>query len=82
MLREEARTVASKYVPVVVGDRVSLRRAHPCGSHEWVVVRVGADIGLRCLTCGRRILLPREEFERRLKELSPAPPEVTPEKGN
>jgi hypothetical protein len=50
------------------GDIVRLRKAHPCGSYEWEVVRVGADIGLKCLKCQRRVLLQREVFERRVKE--------------
>jgi len=54
-------------VKVYVGDVVRLRKVHPCGSYEWRVVRIGADIGLKCLGCGRRILLPRSTFERRLK---------------
>jgi hypothetical protein len=48
-------------------DVVRLRKAHPCGGSEWRVVRLGADIGLRCLTCQRRVLLPRSELERRMK---------------
>lgn len=44
-----------------------LRKAHPCGSLEWKVVRLGADIGLECLRCGRRVLLPRRELARRIK---------------
>jgi len=44
-----------------------LRKPHPCGSTDWVVVRLGADIGLKCLGCGRRILLPRRDVARRLK---------------
>lgn len=54
-------------IEVYVNDIVRLRKAHPCGSYEWRVVRIGADIGLKCLGCGRRILLPRSTFERRLK---------------
>ncbi len=50
-----------------MGDVLRLRKPHPCGSHDWVVVRLGADIGLRCLGCGRRILLPRREVAGRLK---------------
>ena len=50
-----------------LGDIVKLRKPHPCGSYEWRVVRLGADIGLRCLKCQHRILLPRSELERRLK---------------
>jgi hypothetical protein len=54
-------------VEVNVDDIVRLRKIHPCGSYEWRVVRIGADIGLKCLKCGRRVLLPRSTFERRLK---------------
>ena len=53
-------------LPLFLGDVVRLKKPHPCGSHEWTVVRLGADIGLRCLGCGRRVLLPRLEVERRL----------------
>jgi hypothetical protein len=54
-------------VEVAVGDRVRLRKPHPCGSYEWQVVRIGADIGLVCLKCGRRVLLDRRTFEKRVK---------------
>ena len=52
-----------------LGDRIRLRKPHPCGSHDWLVVRLGADIGLRCEKCGRRVLLPRAEVERRIKQV-------------
>jgi hypothetical protein len=55
-------------IEIKLGDVVRLRKAHPCGSYEWEVVRVGADIGLKCLKCQRRVLLQREVFERRVKE--------------
>ena len=55
-------------VPFFMDDVVRLRKPHPCGSFEWRVVRIGADIGLRCLTCGRRVLLPRRTLEKRLKQ--------------
>lgn len=51
-----------------LGDVVRLRKPHPCGSYEWQVTRMGADIGLRCQKCGRRVLLARTALERRLKE--------------
>ena len=54
-----------------IGDRLRLRKKHPCGSYDWEVVRLGADIGLRCEKCGRRILLPRSEVERRIKQVLP-----------
>jgi hypothetical protein len=50
-----------------VGDTVRLKKQHPCGGFEWQITRVGADIGLRCLTCGRRVLLPRTKVEKRIK---------------
>ncbi len=50
-----------------MGDVIRLRKPHPCGSTDWIVVRIGADIGLKCLGCGRRILLPRREVSRRMK---------------
>lgn len=53
------------------GDAVRLRKPHPCGGYEWKVIRMGADIGLECLSCGRRILLPRRELARRLKAVLP-----------
>lgn len=52
---------------IVVGDVIRLRKPHPCGSFEWTVVRVGADIGLRCHGCSRKVMLPRREVEKRLK---------------
>ena len=50
-----------------LGDVVRLRKPHPCGGYEWRVVRLGADIGIKCLTCDRRVLLSRSVFERRVK---------------
>lgn len=50
-----------------MGDVVELRKPHPCGGLQWEVVRLGADIGLRCLGCRRRVLLERRVLERRLR---------------
>jgi hypothetical protein len=49
-----------------LGDVVRLRRSHPCGSSDWLVDRLGADIGLRCQGCSRHVLLARRALERRL----------------
>ncbi len=54
-------------IEVHVGDIVRLRKPHPCGSYEWEVTRVGADIGLRCLKCNARVMLTRRKFERSFK---------------
>jgi hypothetical protein len=61
---------------ITVGDRVRLKKAHPCGSDEWEVVRTGADIKLKCMGCGRLIMLPRLRFERRTREILPPGGEV------
>ena len=49
-------------------DIVRLKKPHPCGGSDWRVVRLGADIGLKCQTCDRRILLARRDLARRMKE--------------
>lgn len=54
---------------VQVDDLVRLRKPHPCGSYEWRVVRIGADIGLKCQVCGRRVLLDRRTFNKRVKQV-------------
>jgi len=53
-------------MPIKLGDVVRLKKKHPCGSYEWQVVRLGADIGIKCLKCQRRVLLDRSVFERRI----------------
>jgi hypothetical protein len=60
-------------------DVVRLRKPHPCGGFEWQVVRLGADIGLRCTTCKRRVLLERRTLEKRLKTFVSRGPEPDPE---
>ncbi|MEX2161042.1 MAG: DUF951 domain-containing protein [Anaerolineales bacterium] len=52
-------------------DIVRLRKTHPCGSTDWKVVRLGADIGLVCQGCGRRVLLERRHLAKRMKKLNP-----------
>ncbi|MGC8785098.1 MAG: DUF951 domain-containing protein [Armatimonadota bacterium] len=58
-------------LPVQVGDYVMLRKPHACGENRWQVVRLGADVGLVCARCQRRILMPRDEFDRRLRQRLP-----------
>ncbi|MCZ2127935.1 MAG: DUF951 domain-containing protein [Anaerolineales bacterium] len=48
-------------------DRLRLQKPHPCGSYEWIVVRLGADIGLECQGCGHRVMLARRELTKRMK---------------
>jgi len=55
---------------IKLGDVVRLKKKHPCGSYEWQVIRLGADIGIKCLKCQRRVLLERSVFERRVKSVT------------
>jgi hypothetical protein len=48
------------------GDVLRLRRPHPCGGTDWLVDRLGADIGLTCQACGRHVLIARRQLERRI----------------
>ncbi len=57
-----------------LGDQVTLRKPHPCGGYDWRIVRLGADIGLECLKCGRRVLLVRRDLARRMKKHIPLNP--------
>lgn len=52
---------------IQVGERVQMRKPHPCGGDTWVVYRIGADIGIQCQTCRRRVMLARSDFFKRLK---------------
>ncbi len=65
-------------VDVFLNDVVQLRKAHPCGANQWRVYRVGADVGLQCMGCGRRQLLSRQKFEKAFKRrLDPKPDDDT-----
>ena len=70
-----------------VGDVVTTRKLHPCGSSEWTVIRTGADIKIRCSGCGRVVMMDRESFLQRRKTLvsrgnGPAVPPTPPERGD
>ena len=56
---------------IKLNDVVRLRKPHPCGSYDWRITRMGADIGLECLGCGRRTLLTRRKLARKLKLIVP-----------
>ena len=52
-----------------LNDLVIMRKEHPCGSNKWQIIRMGADIRIKCLNCERSILMPRTEFDRKLKKI-------------
>ena len=52
-----------------LGSIVIMKKAHPCGHNEWEITRLGADIKIKCLGCGRSIMLPRIEFNKKMKKI-------------
>ena len=50
-----------------IGDLVRLKKRHPCGEFNWRIVRIGADIGITCVGCDRRVTMPRSDLQRRMK---------------
>ena len=63
-----------------LGDKVKMRKTHPCGSDEWSVIRIGADIKIKCLGCGRIVMMDRADFVKRRKKVvqhGPVPESVT-----
>jgi hypothetical protein len=65
--------MAAPIVPIRLGDVVRLKKAHPCGANEWEITRLGMDIGLSCVGCGRKVRLMRAEFDRRFRGQLPRP---------
>ena len=64
--------VPAERTPFAPGDRLTLRKKHPCGGREWDVYRIGMDIGLKCTTCGRHVMLSRRVVELRTLSRTPA----------
>ncbi|MBT9172447.1 MAG: hypothetical protein DDT21_00830 [Syntrophomonadaceae bacterium] len=52
-----------------LGQRVRTRKPHPCGSDIWIIIRVGMDFRIKCVQCGRSVLLPRVKFEKSVREV-------------
>ena len=52
-----------------LNDMVIMKKPHPCGFNEWQIIRVGADIKIKCTNCGRSIMMPRIEFNKKLKKI-------------
>ena len=63
---------------IKLDDVVKMRKKHPCGGYTWQVVRLGTDIGIKCLTCHRKVYLPRSQFARRVKNYISRGPEKQP----
>ena len=52
-----------------LGDRLVLKKGHPCGTNDWEVVKLGADIKLKCTGCGRLVFIPRIELNKKIKKI-------------
>ena len=52
-----------------IGTKVIMKKPHPCGTNKWEIVRVGADIKIKCINCGRIVLIPRIDFNKKLKKI-------------
>lgn len=52
-----------------LGTKVVMKKQHPCGTNEWEITRLGADIKIKCLNCGRTILIPRIDFNKKVKKI-------------
>ena len=52
-----------------LGTTLTMKKLHPCGGNEWEVVRVGADIKIKCLNCGHMVMIPRVEFNKKIKKI-------------
>ncbi len=59
--------------PFKAGEVLRMKKQHPCGSCLWLVERAGADIGLKCLTCGHFIVMPRQKLEKAIKAIQSSP---------
>lgn len=50
-------------------DEVEMKKPHPCGENCWEIIRMGADIRIKCQGCGHLVMMPRKEFERKMKKV-------------
>ncbi|MBR4618139.1 MAG: DUF951 domain-containing protein [Bacilli bacterium] len=52
-----------------LGDKILLKKKHPCGGYEWEIIRLGADIKIKCTTCGRSLFIPRIDLNKKIKKI-------------
>ena len=52
-----------------LGSIIIMKKEHPCGTNEWTITRIGADIKIKCNNCGRFIMLPRNDFNKKMKKV-------------
>ena len=69
IMDSDAQKEAAGMEELLLGDLVQIRKTHPCGSDKWTVIRVGADIKIRCSGCGRIVMMDRADFTKRMKKV-------------
>lgn len=69
IMDSDAQKEAAGMEDLLLGDLVQMRKTHPCGSDKWTVIRVGADIKIRCSGCGRIVMMDRADFTKRMKKV-------------
>ncbi len=69
IMDSDAQKEAAGMEELLLGDLVQMRKTHPCGSDKWTVIRVGADIKIRCSGCGRIVMMDRADFIKRMKKV-------------
>jgi hypothetical protein len=62
-----AEVLQVKKIELGIGDVVQLKKQHPCGSYQWEIYRTGMDFGIKCLGCGRKVMIPRRKIEKSVK---------------
>lgn len=56
-------------VPFELNDIVEMKKAHPCGTNQWKIIRMGADIRIKCMGCNHSVMMPRSEFQKKIKRV-------------
>lgn len=63
-------------IKIQINDRLVMKKQHPCGAREMLVLRAGMDFRLRCTGCGREFMTPRSKLEKYIRQVIPADPEI------
>lgn len=66
--------MARPHIEFALNDVVEMKKPHPCGTNRWKVIRMGADIRIKCLGCGHSVMLPRSEFQKKIKRVLESAP--------
>ena len=53
----------------IIGDKVIMKKGHPCGDNLWEIIKLGVDVRIKCVNCGRIVMIPRIEFNKKIKKV-------------